>query len=236
MVFIISTISTSLIAFQLKRYRFFPLVSFLYVFFITIQNDTCTYYLSSCAIFMLFGFVAVITPLSYHHRAVVSKYSIAASAVAGLLCIYTNYEIHDKTGNYFFQDNEKRASYYRFAGIMSEVGNPRIVYLGFLNGYGVPVNSLPGCKYFGRQDGELACMKEEAKDACRKHRPDFVVVYTDSLPYRRFVETCGYHACDSTTAEPRAVLYSKRKTAKRPLPHISNSDVLSKRKISFTER
>ena len=196
---------------QLSHWRWFPLIAFLFFLLIIVQNATCNYYYAIGTPFLLFLAVGLLLNIPISWRGALERGLPWLSMLTVLLCIYTNIEMKDKIGNLFFQDSIQHRAYSEISSAMISDDHPTIVYLGYMNGYGVPSEALPGCKYFARQDGELPFMLQDALDACSKTRTDYVVVDMDSTAYCRHVESAGYHKLVVDSTATRQVLYGKEK-------------------------
>ena len=196
-----------LVTYRLSRWRWVPLIAFLFFFIIIVQNATCNYYYTIGTPFLLFLAIGFCMHLPSHWQMWMERHVSWLSGLTVLLCVYFNIEMNDKIGNLFYQDSPQFRSYSEISSAMSLKEHPTVVYLGFMNGYDVPPKALPGCKYYARQDGELPFMLNEALTACAGQKADFVIVDIDSTAYRRHVELSGYHPMIVDSVTSRQVLY-----------------------------
>ena len=197
-VFVVTLSGVLMAVRYLSRWRYIPLIAFLIIFTLSLQNATCTYYFCNVAPFLLFLVIGVVlfidrqTRDTYKVRRIISVLRPVIILMILVLCVYANIEATDKVGNIRWQDNSKKEEYKNITSEMTKKKKPTIVYFSFLDAYDVPCDALPGCKYFARQDGELPEMLEEAREACRNGQPDFVMAKADDNDTHHFLLSCQY--------------------------------------------
>jgi hypothetical protein len=237
--FLLTTIGTALMATELHRYRYFPIISCIFAFFIAAQNAAGPHYFSSCSPWLVF----ILLWLSIHFRHIATIWRIPVSVSAILLCIAANTMMKDKIGNFFYQDNDRnlstvsecvnRKDFYDYVYVMSQVRNPRVVYLDYMRGIGVTVHDLPACRYFCKQLGETAEMEDFRWKACMQRIPDFIITADGMTDKVHRLLTIGYHLYRFGDSKHLCLL-SKRILGMPPSDfHLTNMDILLKRRIHF---
>ena len=225
--FFVSVFSTVSMALLLKRHREFPLVCFLFFYILSLPRGTWPYYYTSCSVFALFGIIAII-----HVATKLQVVRLAFSCVCVMYLIshiymYYNWPHH----NFYTHNGDERIAYYSHAFLMCQVNNPRIVCFDADWGYGLLANSLPACKYWCLQVGETAEMMRNKWRCVRNRIPDFVMVPKVEEQKYKELPRLGY--LKYSPIGSRSVMFYKHKDLKLPPEgfHITNRDVLTKRKI-----
>lgn len=190
-VLVVTVAGTLLARGMLTRWRWWPTLAFMAVFFITVQNCTCEYYLSTDAPFLIFGVAALLLRIPRRWIPTTQWGTSTIVALTLALLVYVNYEKYDKIGNWRWQQSEAAAEYHDLADNV-QGKSPTMVWLGFFDAQDVPGGALPGCKYFARQDGETQQMLDNAKKAISDRQTQYVVVNGDDTDNCRWVENCGY--------------------------------------------
>jgi hypothetical protein len=177
---------------KLLVFRLFPLIFTLWFVCISMYH-ALTHYYQSFSIFYIFSLVMYASFLKLR----VSKISMVLASLAVVAIVFVSKRIYDQSSFVFNkQSADYRKEYYYCNKILSQVRNPKVMYVRFDMGYGISVNSLPGCKYWVEQMGATEDMLQSRKEAIKQHIPDFVVYfkadyYGDSdLHYD--VEKAGY--------------------------------------------
>lgn len=222
-----------------KTHRLFPLVSMLFFWIISIHHATNYYYLTSNFSFLIF-FLTWVVKINYTKLINISKHSfISVSFILILFLTYWNYTFTNGylLSNLFFFNNAYRPTFYNAAYILSQVKNPKIVYLDCaIHGWGTPVNALPGSKYYNTQYGETKEMRNRKHQDVLQQIPDFICMeeaflHEDAM---EIVKKAGYTLCyDFHWWHHHFYFYTKHKGIKPPTKdiHISNIDILLKRRI-----
>lgn len=229
LVFITSLLSTLLIIPMLKRYKLFPLLSFLLFYFITLQNGVWQYYYASCAIFALFGFVALLIYLRKLHAnmKVLSRVLVPLSF---FLCIIVNLYGHYRWSkpNLFFQDSFYRYEYYAYAYLMAQIEKPRVLLRKAIPGFWTPAQGVPAIRYWTLATGYSSKIENAHWNAISSHIPDFVMNSIDDEVDNRRMEELDYKRYYIDGSE--FVMYSKHRDLKMPPKSIKISkwQILSK--------
>jgi 4-amino-4-deoxy-L-arabinose transferase-like glycosyltransferase len=224
------TISTLMMIPLLKKYRYFPIISFIYFYLLSLQNAR-SYYLIVDSTFVVFGIIAF---FRLANKRCSSRLSFHATAtVAALLIIIAHVGIHDlrnaNYGDFFTQDNDGRTEFYTYEYLMAQKPSSRVVHYGGCERIGVCSGALPACKFWAQQCGATAEMNSNQMEACRKGKADFVIVNTELPSLINRLQSWGYKKYDYSSVNYPYILMSKL-TLKRPSKgfHVSNIDVLLK--------
>lgn len=216
-----------------KRNKYFFLFTFFGFYSITIHHHLY-YYPCSCLIFPLFFIIPVVarqTPPVRHCTIITTLVFFFTVFINSFILGYISNEL-------FFKNSNDRKGYYDITYIMSGIKNPTIViYMTNEHGWGVPVNALPGCKYWVHQIGATPKMIKNQEDAIRRQKTDFVII-SDFYPgvERRDQLVCesGYQPIYKYSCwDGNYTIYTKHKKLKMPSAdfHVSGMDILLKRKI-----
>lgn len=188
---------------QAPRYRALVPVVFSATVLLTVTNAFWLYYYAICGIFLVFGITALL--LRYADKRV----NVSLCIVHCVLCIAVVTAMHLAWGgSWWFTGKGEQQVYDNYASLMSQVDRPRIIYYNTCTaGFGVPVESLPGCKYWTSQSGATPLMDDDQLQAIKARRAHFVFVRKDSDNPALF-DSLGYHRHDNTSALPM-LLYSR---------------------------
>ena len=211
-----------------QRYRWAVATIFLVTFFLIVSNAFWLYYYAMCSTFVLFGWVAVFLLLGKNTLS--RRWHVAAVAVVTIVTVTAMHALRDDE-SWFFRDNAERATLYRYAAIMSQVKHPTIVYYNTCtSGFGVPVESLPGCKYWTSQSGATTRMDDDQRQAIESRRTDFVITMKD-YDDPAWLRAQGYHLYDHDSRLTMR-LYSRDSLPEPPANfYVTNQDVLLKRNL-----
>lgn len=203
--------------------------------------DKFSSYFMPAAIFFVFlniSFITLTKSLFEH------KYKIITTAFITIILVSTVnlLKYTDNTPlspDFFIYNREFRKQYYDIAYLMSQINNP--TYINWHEapecGTGVPVNSLPGTKYWTLQAGYTDEMEAAQTEAVLSGAADFVIVANDEnyTKYKNQLEKTGYRAYyeyEHPRLGGKQILFSKHNLKMPPKGHvISNWDVLTKRKL-----
>lgn len=170
--------------------RWFPLVGLLWFFAVALVNGVCVYYFYPCGVFALFGLITVVQegasglgPIRWWLCVV----AITATVVAMSLTCRPNIMI--------WKDSPVRQAMQRYTSLMrsAHVEKPRVIYYNniFYIDFGMPLEALPGCKYWVKQTGATPAMVENQIQAIEHDRADFVFAL-DNEENRTFFDSLGY--------------------------------------------
>lgn len=227
---IIGGLGAWLLGFKLRRYRYFPLVAFLFVFGLTIRHALWCYYYSICSTVFIFLFVFLLMlPIQINRIRIAAATCLVFGYVSiSNLLSPTTLGVVD---NIFWKNSEGRKHFYNIEAIMSQVENPRILNFGHEVGHGITCNSLPAGKYWASQSGATRQMRDEHDAIVIRKDADFIffsnVEYLerdDSLlvkdKYRitaGLLDSLGYKECyrfgEDEEGKGAQALFSNRKEA-----------------------
>ena len=215
----------------LKKYRYFPLIAFLWFYFVTLQNGIWQYYYASCNIFVLFGVIALFRYLQERQMLMFKVFRIAVLATF-VLCVSARavgYYRWSKP-NLFYEDTYYRHEFWTYANLMGQIKKPKFVGLNGEWGFGTPAESLPGCRYWYLQTGYTQEMANNQWQSIEAKVPDFVMIAdTDKVSRQRieFSDYKAYHVKGS-----KHILYSKHHQLKMPADDytITTSQLLRKKR------
>jgi hypothetical protein len=121
----------------------------------------------------------------------VKSWAVALIAVAAVL-VPAFWSLYLNRSNFFISHHPGRDAYYRYARLMAQVPNPKVIYWGACAvGYETPVGGLPGCKYWSEQNGATPEMKENQWQAVVNNQADFVFV--NDADHAQRLEALGYN-------------------------------------------
>ena len=236
--FILGCLGGWLVSRQLYRYRYFPLLSFIFVFGLTIRHGIFPYYYNICATLLIFLFVYIASLLK---TISLKRMGVISMGVVGVCCI-GNLLHPDTGGSYghvFWKDGDARKHFYNIAYIMSQIENPKLLNVGHERGYGISCHTLPAGKYWATQNGATKDMNKERDVLIKENKADFIIV-TIYEPIEKAdsvylaLENVGYKECYQwgNSAESMKYLFTNKEIKQPPTDfHVSNMDVLLKRRI-----
>ncbi len=198
---LVNALSALAAAWLSPRYRAFIFVTFLATLFLAVANAFWLYYYAICAPFMLFG---VVVMLRYFQME--GKFSLCMTHCA--LCITIILAMHlSYGGSWWFNGKAEQRAFDDYATMISRVEKPRIIYYNMHGAaFGIPAQSLPGCKYWVSQSGATVAMYENQLEAIKNHDADFVFsLKSNDNP--ALLQSLGYQCHPNTSALPM-VLYS----------------------------
>ena len=223
---LLNGLSALAIGLWVRRYRAFVVVAFLATVLLTVTNAFWLYYYAVCGIFVCFGVVALMRRLACRPMRLRALLAGATAIVAVVLAMHL---CHDES--WFFRDNAERKALYDYAYIMSLRPRPRIIYYNTCtSGFGIPVGSLPGCKYWTSQSGATQQMVDDQLQAIMRREADFVFSLKDYDKPAMF-DSLGYHRY-TNDSRLTMLLYSRDSLAAPPAGwHVTDLDVLLKRPV-----
>lgn len=186
------------------RYRAFVPVIFTVVVMLTVSNAFWLYYYAMCAIFLCFGVVAL-----FHNHIKLHRISPLFIAPYSLFIILVVLSIHLAWGgSWWFKGKAEQKAYDDYVRLMSRVERPRIIYYNTCtSGFGIPVESLPGCKYWTSQSGATQLMDDDQLRAIINREADFVFSLKAHDNPALF-DSLGYHRYGNSSALPM-LLYAR---------------------------
>lgn len=226
MVFITTLVGIVIFYIKNKQYGAFPIVSFLCIFFITLQAGAFHYYYTVCSPFYIFGLcaLALLIENKKYKLWIVAFTVFVLVSVSNLMRCWIGF----KTEDLFIQNTERRQTFYKYAYIIAQIEKPTIILDGYLQGWDIPSNVIPGCKYSLAINGEPMVVTESRIEAIKKG-VDFVEVGREAQNIISELEKCGYKRYDFGSP---LVLYTKH-AVKTPSDnfYVSSLDVLLKRDV-----
>ena len=216
-----------------RRYRSFAPALFAAVLLLTVTHATWTFHYGTCLLFPVFGLIVVAEKLSSRATWPTKTPVVVVMALLALTTVTAvNWYKHGEA--LFFKQDVRSADQYRFAAMMSEVKNPRVVYYftGPYPEYGIQLHSMPGGVYWASQSGSTEEMDQYQRRIAREGQADFFFTLHSSKAGER-LEEMGYHRYESTPVpgEPyRLDLFSRRPLQEPPQPWMPRpADILFKR-------
>ncbi len=174
--FIICIIGSVLMSKQVKKDKWFFLISFLGFYAIAIHNCNTIvhYYLCICLFFPIWFCIAMTMRIKEQK---VIKLVTTIILCFTLLGNYITFGYID--GNRWFKDTKMRQDRYTMAWYMSQVNKPTIIYYKSSDiGLGILSGGLPGTRYWAYQGGASEAMAQQQKKAVEKCTADFI--YTNN--------------------------------------------------------
>ena len=179
---------------KVRRFGLFPVVAVCWFFLCTIPNAWWLYYYNTCTWTLYFGIVALLVTLKRRCNrepraiAVVAVAIIAVSAAGA-------WSIAIVPHNFFTYDHPGREAYYRYAYLLQQVPEPRVIYWDcYSTGFETPAEGLPGCRYWSGQNGATPEMRHDQEEAVRTGQADFVFVADTT--HDALLRQWGYHKWD----------------------------------------
>ena len=179
-----------------KPFGWFPLITSAVILMISLMHSIEDYYLTVNA---LTSYYLVIYVLSVILKKWESKsFPICFIPVSALSVIILTALTHFMLGNHsnLYLNKELNDEYESFTLPIKDLPSNKLVNIGCENGFGIEYGTLPGCKYWARQNGASESMIEDQINAIENRIPD-VVIWTTSLlpdtrPYDEILTNSGY--------------------------------------------
>ena len=223
-IFVTSLFATLLFAKEISRHKYFPFVSFLWFYLITIQNGIWNHYYVTCTSFLLFGVIPVLLMIKRRQLSIkVNSLILMVFVVCSSVNVIRNVLY---TKSFFLCDSVQRTVYYEYASLMSQVSNPKIVIVGMELGYGAPVGSLPGCTYWARQTGATQDMEDDQINAIKEGKVDFVFISQSDMTSYNMLRNLGYSP--NYIDNSPLLFFSKKKVTNVVHINVSPMDILLK--------
>ena len=158
-----------------KRQRWVAITATAWFFIGTVPNAWWIYYYNSCTWTLYFGITAVAVlcsrRMSAPPRSAIATAAIAVTAATGAWSIAITPQ------NFFTSHNKARDTYYRYAYLMQQVEQPKVIYWDiYSTGFETAAGGLPGCKYWAGQNGATPAMQRAQEQAVKNGEADFVLV------------------------------------------------------------
>jgi len=217
---------------KLKRYQYFPLVSFLYFYIIASIYGLSFYYYSTCAMFCIFLIIwlSELCPVGLWQSRGTNAFACICIAMVVCVVNLTRSFITPGLQTLFFQENNLRRDFYTYAYLMSQVDKPTWFAYCYPNGQDMPSGALPGSKTIGVLPGETNEMAAFRKEIIRNKKIDFISVDKSKVDIINELELLGYYRYQTETSPN--LLFSKYKLQLPPSSfRVSSIDVLLKRNI-----
>ena len=199
---LVGAVSALVVAWYARQYRAFVAVIFAATLALTVSNAFWLYYYAICGCFLCFGIVALFKVLAVQF----SRWQVAANAAAVVLVVLGMHLASDES--WWFRHGTESQVYDRYVSVMSRVKQPTLIYYNTCTyGYGVPVGSLPGCKYWTSQSGATPAMVDDQLQAIKNRRADFVLSLR-LVDKPQMFDSLGYYRYDPDTASA-IILYAR---------------------------
>ena len=203
---LVNGLSALAMAWIVQRYRFFVLIIFLATFLFTFTNAFWLYYYAICGIFLCFGVTALSKFFLTESRYGVSP--LFRGGWGGLLVVVLTFAMHlAYGGSWWFNSKPEQKAFNDYVKLMSQVECPKVIYYNMHGAaFGIPVKSLPGCKYWVSQSGSTECMNENQLEAIKNRQADFIFSLKEH-DKPALLDSLGYHRHNNDSALPM-LLYS----------------------------
>ena len=218
-----------------EKYRFFPLMVSLAVFFLVISHHF-NYYFCTCSIFLIFLCISLTNSATPRKR----ELAFIAAVVFGL-----NVGFHFMTFNrmiWFGAHNEEKRDFYTLSYLMSQVEDPLTANaVGYECGEGILAGALPAGKYWVWQNGMLPDMADGHRELLLSGKADFILVASEPLIAEHIdltlsdLEAIGYKEYFRYDKGDRSILMSRHHDLRMPDGEIipSRKSILLKRNPFF---
>lgn len=161
---------------RLDKYKYFPIVVSTAFFIMTYRHSTCfSYYMNLCSIFLIWVILALLWNSILNRKAII---------ICCVLVIFPlSYHLFFQTYDYQFKpfkffSIEQKTHFDKIATIMNNYHQPTLInVMAHEFGYGIPSETLPGCKYWASQNGATNIMLEEHKTEILKGMSDFLYIH-----------------------------------------------------------
>ena len=216
---------------KVRSWRWPLVVAFVWCVIIIALNLKNPFYLQPLSLFAMPGVALTVKPLNR----ILSRWQWKITAVAAVMALLM---WGSNKGTFFnLPETAKQRVFYYFAALQAQYDKPKIIYLNCFDlGSSVPVDALPGCKYWARQAGATSEMIEQNRQAVLHGNADVVIVETNDRSGRNLLDSIGYHCYSSRGAGVEHfdhTLYSRQPldTIKAAAFHITPRDIVCKRRL-----
>lgn len=200
---LLNGVSAFAIGWWARRYRALVGIVFLASILLTVTNAFWLYYYAICGAFLCYGVVAMLRLFNVRR---LPTWMLVCSSLIIVSLVVVMHLLRDES--WFFLDNAERQAAREYAAIMSHVDKPRIIYYNTCtSGFGIPVESLPGCKYWTSQSGSTTLMNDDQLQAIINREADFVFslkAYDNPVLF----DSLGYH-CYPNDSRLTMLLYAR---------------------------
>lgn len=228
---ILILISVLIAAWKEIAWRWPLVISLVWFSVIIAMNFKAPFYLQPLAPLAMPGIALSVKPLNN----ILRRWQWQLTAIIGMIALLVWGS--NKTAFYTLPATTKQRVFYYYSALESQYKQPRIIYLNCPDlGSGVPVNALPGCKYWSKQAGATPQMQENPREAIRQYKADVVIVGTFDEPNRKMLDSLNYYCYPPQGAGVEyfvRTLYSRLPldSTKAASFHITPRDILTKRKL-----
>ena len=160
----------------LNHDKYFPLISSIFVFSLTIRHALWPYYFNSCSYLAiwLICYMLYKTEIVYNTRIII----IIAFAIL-LFSSVSNLFNKSYFRPVFFRHYPEKEIFYEVSKVMSQVKNPTLINACCWEyGYGIMAHSLPGGKYWTLQNGATEDMIQQHRQEILSGKSNFLFVYS----------------------------------------------------------
>ena len=202
---LVNALSALAAAWLAPRYRAFVFVVFLATVLLTVINAFWLYYYAICGIFLCFAATALLRRIK--NTPLLLERGQGGEAVLVLVIVLSMHLAWG--GSWWFKGEPEQQAFNDYVRLMSQVERPKVIYYNMHGAaFGIPVQSLPGCKYWVSQSGSTESMNENQIEAIKNHQADFVFSLKEHDNPALF-DSLGYHRHNNESALPM-LLYSAR--------------------------
>lgn len=179
-----------------KQFGWFPLITSAVILIISLMHSIEDYYLTVNAVTSYYLVIYVLSVISKKWEA--KSFPICFLPVSAMSVIILTALTHYMLGNHsnLYLNKELNDEYESFTLPIKELPSKKLVNIGCENGFGIEYGTLPGCKYWARQNGASDSMIEDQINAIEDRIPDVVIWTTallpDTRPYDEILARNGY--------------------------------------------
>lgn len=167
---------------KLETDRYFPLISSLFVFALTVRHSLWSYYFNSCSFLVIWFLTYIILDSNSILRA---RHALIISLTVFSFSAFTNIFTKQASRPIFFHHYPEKEHFYKISEIMARTPNPTLINAGYHEfGYGIKAHSLPGAKYWTLQNGAPITMINEHRKEILSGKSDYIFVYNTTILQR----------------------------------------------------
>lgn len=192
---VIIIIGWKLLSTQLTCYRYVPLLTGI-AFYCVATKHHIDYYDGACTIFAIYLLIGLLNVAKQPLRTIHLVLALLAIISWGVFDNVRDGSDLRKVGRWI--DEDVKDAYYKMNDIISEIHQPRIMYL-FCGevGLGLKADALPAGKYWTYQYGSTPQMEMEHVELLKSRKADFIIVSNENTEGRiaDFIKSLGYVNC-----------------------------------------
>lgn len=183
---------------ELHHDRYYPLLSSVFVFALTIRHAFWPYYFNTCSFCVLWLLIFTLLRTNRHFN---FKNVAIISLIVFCYSIVSNIFTSQVFRPVFFRHYPEETHFKIVSDIMSHTTNPTLINAGYHEfGYGINAHSLPGGKYWTLQNGAPEAMITEHRNEIMSGKSDYIFVYNTTILQKAHLSledlySAGYAIC-----------------------------------------